>query len=104
MWHAHALSVELEDVEGNVVSIDVSTPAGVLQIIGEIERADRVLYVRKTHLGGLSPGVLGLQGLRAVALKIMEEADADEIVIQGNARSTGKRKGRVPRPIRYRRC
>jgi hypothetical protein len=104
MWRAHDLSVEVEDVEGNVVSIDVRTPAGVVQVIREIELVDRVLYVRKTHIGGLSSGAAGLQGLRAIALKIMEEVGADEIVIEGNARSTGRRKGRVPRPIRFQGC
>jgi len=33
----------------------------------------------------------------------MEEADVDETVIEGSARSTGRHKSSVPRPIRFRR-
>jgi hypothetical protein len=50
---------------------------------------------------GLTPGALGRAGLNAIGRKLLEEADVDQIVIQGGARTTGRGKGRRPRPFRF---
>ena len=101
MWKADDIIIEIDLVDDPVLVALVTTPAGLLEVIGEVRRVGRVLHVERAHVQGLSRGALGRNGLNAIARRVLEEADVDEIVIAGGARTTGRRQGRIPRPIRF---
>jgi hypothetical protein len=98
MWTEADIFVEYE-VDGSVVSITLSTPAGVVSILGEMTTVGDELHIIRAHMGGLSPGALGRSGLNAIGRKLLELANVEKIVIQGSARTTGRRKGTVPGKI-----
>jgi hypothetical protein len=101
MFGLEDVFIEIDTVDEDVLLVDVITPVGTVSIMGNAEFVDRVLYVRKTHVDGLTPGALCRRGLNLVGQKMLEVADVDEIVIEGGARSTGLRKGKAPRVIRF---
>lgn len=47
------------------------------------------------------PGALGRHSLNAVARKLLEEADAGALVVEGGVRTTGARPGRAPKRFRF---
>jgi hypothetical protein len=81
--------------------VTITTPAGTIEIIGSVTLRERVLHLDRVHVQGLTPGALGRSGLNAIGRKLLEEADVDEIVIEGGARTTGRNKGKRPRPFRF---
>jgi hypothetical protein len=101
MWSPDQIEVEIDEADHPVMIVTITVPTGVLELIGSVVRVGRVLQVDGAHVQGLSPGALGRAGLNAIGRKLLEEADVDEIVIQGGARTTGRNKGRRPRPIRF---
>ena len=100
-WTPAQISVEIEDVDHPVAMVVIGTPAGEIRLIGSLSIVGRVLHIDAAHVGGLAAGALGRAGLNAIGRKLLEVADVDQIVIQGGARSTGRNKGKVPRPIRF---
>jgi hypothetical protein len=101
MWDADEIAIEINLVDHPVAIVRITVPIGTLDVIGSISRVGRVLHIDGAHVQGLTPGALGRAGLNATGRKLLEEADVDEIVIEGGARTTGRRKGSRPRPIRY---
>ena len=101
MWASEEITIEIGLVEDEVMIVEITTPAGMVQIIGNVTRVGRVLHVRKAHIDGLHGGALGRAGLNAIGRKLLEEADVDEIVIEGGTRTTGKNPGRPPRVFRF---
>jgi hypothetical protein len=95
MWTAAHIVAEYE-IDGPAVAITLTTPAGVVTILGEMTIVDDELHIIRAHIGGLSPGALGRRGLNAIGRKLLEMANVEKIIIQGSARTTGKRKGRIP--------
>jgi hypothetical protein len=101
MWAVDEISIEIEDVDHPVAVVIITTPAGPLSLIGGISIVGRVMRVDRAHVEGLEIGTLGRAGLNAIGRKLLEIADVDEIIIQGGTRTTGRTKGKVPRPIRF---
>jgi hypothetical protein len=101
MWSNTQITIEIEDCEHPVILVKIVTPAGTVDLVGEVAIDGRIMKIDGAHVGGLSPGKLGRAGLNAVGRKLLEVADVDEILIQGGARSTGRRPGTVPRIIRF---
>jgi hypothetical protein len=101
MWTSDQINIEIEAADHPVMIVTVTTPIGTIEIIGSVTRRGRVLRLDRVHVQGLAPGALGRAGLNAIGRKLLEEADVDEIVIQGGARTTGRNKGKQPRPIRF---
>jgi hypothetical protein len=104
MWSPDDITCEVDPAsEGAEVILTITTPIGVLQIMGEIVRLDReVLEIDRAHIGGLSPGACGRAGLNAIGRKLLELLDVKEITLQGSARTTGRKgPGHVPRRIRF---
>jgi hypothetical protein len=101
MWSEADVTVEIDQVDRDVMIVVITTPVGRLQIIGEITQTGRVLHVRKAHVEGLHPGALSRSGLNALGRKLLVEADVDQIIIEGGTRTTGKNPGRPPRPFRF---
>ena len=101
MWSLDEIVVEIVEAEGPIVAVEITTPVGRLEMLGAIHRVGRLLHCKGVHIDGLRPGALGRSGLNAIGRKLLAEADVDEIVIEGGARSTGRTRGRVPRQIRF---
>lgn len=98
MWTEADIVAEYE-IDGPVVSITLITPVGVVSILGEMTIIDDDLHIIKAHVGGLHQGALGRDGLNAIGRKLLEMANVKKIIIQGSPRTTGRRKGTVPRKI-----
>jgi hypothetical protein len=101
MWSLDEITIELTEAEPPLVIVKIATPVGRLELTGEVRRVGRVLYCERVHIQGLGPGVLGRAGLNAVGRKILAEIDVDQIVLEGSSRTTGRRAGQTPRPIRF---
>ena len=95
MWTEAHLVAQYE-IDGPVVSITLTTPVGVVSILGEMTIVGDDLHIIRAHVGGLYPGALGRSGLNAIGRKLLEMADVKKIIIQGSARTTGRRKGTTP--------
>jgi hypothetical protein len=101
VWTTDQISIEIEVVEHPVAVPVIATPAGTLSLIGSISIVGRAMRIDRAHVEGLEIGALGRAGLNAIGCKLLEIADVDEIIIQGGTRTTGRTKGKVPRPIRF---
>ena len=101
MWAATEITIEIDAVDHPVMIVSITVPIGVLEIIGSVTLVGRTLRIDGAHVQGLRPGTLGRAGLNAIGRKLLEAADVDEVVIQGGVRTTGQRKGKIPRPIRF---
>ena len=103
MFGASEVFVEIADVERDALLVEVLTPVGRCMILGNVRQVGRILYVDRAHIGGLLPGALGRAGLNVIGRKFLEQANVDEIVIEGSTRTSGRMAGRTPRTIRLRR-
>ncbi len=101
MWASDQLAVEIDIVDGREVILIVRTPVGPVSLIGTVTLTADVLNLDGVHVGGPGPGRVGRDGINAIARKIMEELDVQEILAQGGIRTTGRRTGKVPRPFRF---
>lgn len=101
MWTLERIEVTVSDVDGDVMLVSISTPVGCVEILGRVAVIDGLLIVEAAHVQGLTPGALGRAGLNAIARKLMREADAHGIVVEGSTRTTGGTRGRKQRPFRY---
>jgi hypothetical protein len=101
MMESGKIAIEVSLVDEEVMLVEITTPVGTVEVLGNVTRVGRVLYIRKAHIDGLYPGALRRSGLNAICQKILEEADVDQIVVEGGSRSTGKNRGRVPKAFRY---
>jgi hypothetical protein len=84
--------------------MDGRTPVGMIEIIGEFayDPLQRILNVNNAHVQGLHSGALGRAGLSSIGRKLLDEADVEEIIVQGGTRTTGARPNH--RPPRFRIC
>ena len=105
MWSTNDISFEFDDTGTSdpVVTVEVTTPDGVLVIMGEPKQERRTLIVEGVHIHGIGigPNGLGPAKLRVVAQAILEGMDYDELIVEGAARTTGAQQGRRPKPIRF---
>ena len=103
MWSSAEITIEIDEVDHPVMIVTITAPVGVLEMIGAVTMIGRTLRIDNVHVQGLAPGALGRAGLNAIGRKLLEEANADEIVIKGGARTTGAgpKRGRRPPPFRY---
>jgi hypothetical protein len=101
MWSSNDVEIEIDLVEDPVAILVIRTPIGVLELIGSFSLVERVLSIDRVHVQGLAVGSLGRAGLNAIGRKLLEVADVDQIVVQGGVRTTGRNKGKLPRPIRF---
>jgi hypothetical protein len=103
MWGLDTIHIEIELAEHPVMIVNITTPAGRISLLGSVSIVGQVLHIDKAHVDGLRPGKLGRAGLNAIGRKLLDVANVEEIIIQGATRSTGRYKGKIPRPIRFRR-
>jgi hypothetical protein len=100
-WTEAEIGIDIVEAEGRLVIVRLTLPVGVVEIMGFVSRIGRAVRIEDAHIQGLSPGALGRAGLNAIGRKLLENADAEEIIIEGSARSTGRNAGRKPRTIRF---
>jgi hypothetical protein len=105
MWTVHDLEIELEDelTDGQVVTARIATPGGVLLVMTEVEQQGCELTLDRLHMHGerLGPNELGPHRLRQLANAFMEWMDLDAVIVKGAARTSGARRGNLPRPLRF---
>jgi hypothetical protein len=85
-----------------VVTIRMSTPVGVVELVAEVAEDGRSLQLRRMHVqSAVAPNAIGLANWRLIANVVMELMGYDEIIVEGAVRTTGARPGRRPQPIRF---
>jgi hypothetical protein len=60
-----------------VVTVFVSTPAGVLKVMAEPGWMGRALVLRGLHMQDLRPNAVGAANLMVIAEAVMQRPDAD---------------------------
>ena len=95
------LGIENDGSEGDVITIRVGTPAGIVSVMGEVAIEGRPLVLRDVHIGGAGPNSVGIANLRAIAEIVLERIDCDEARVEGVARTTGANPGHRPRVLRF---
>lgn len=101
MWLSGQVTIEIEVVEGSEMIVIIGTPAGTIEIVGNVTLVGGRLTIDGAHVQGLSPGALRWAGLNAIGCRILEETGASSLIIQGGIRTTGRNRGRRPSPIRF---
>ena len=105
MWTADDIEIELEDelTDGQVVTARITTPAGVLLVMAEVEQQGRELLLDRLHIHGetLRPNELGPHRLRQIAHALIEWMDVDAIIIKGATRTSGANRDNFPRSLRF---
>jgi hypothetical protein len=96
-----AIDLETDACEGDLATIRITTPAGVIEIMGHVDFQGRTLLVRNAHIQGLRANAVGRANLHVIAKALLERIDCDEIRIEGEARTTGANPGHRPREIRF---
>jgi len=108
VWTVADLEIAILDPlsAGSVLTVQISTPAGPLLVMAEVESYDRELVLAGLHIQAetLGPNSLGWARLRQIARALAEKADVDCIVIKGAARTTGAGPGRTPSQLRFARA
>src|SRR3954467_1673633 len=103
MWRIAQIGFEIEESDPPCMQVAFVTPIGRVQLLGNVTIEGRILTISDAHIGGLSANKLGRAGLNALGRKLLEEADVDQIIVQGSARTSGRWNGHIPRPVRFRR-
>jgi hypothetical protein len=105
VWTAADIEIILDDdlTDDPVVTARILTPAGELLVMAKVEVLGRELVLRGLHMLGVTlvPNELGWPRLRQLADAVMEGMDVDAIVIEGAVRTSGARRGHVPRTLRF---
>jgi hypothetical protein len=94
------IDVVIEEEDDGIVIIRLLTDIGTIIIIAHLYLDGNELVAEGAHVEGLWPGAIGagIWRLGCQLLRRLENVDA--IRIHGGIRTTGKGKGKAPRPIR----
>lgn len=101
MWSLDKLTIEVSDVEHEIMLVAITTPLGRIDFLGHVSVRDGWLWIEAAHVQGLRPGALGRAGMNAIARKLMGEADVQGVVVEGSTRTTGRAQGRIQRAFRF---
>ena len=102
VWTPDQISFELDELTDDpVVTIEITTPAGIIKFMAEAEDTGAVLVLRGAHIQGEASGLIGPGNLRLIARVVFERLGYDAIEIEGAARTTGVSPGRTPRRLRF---
>ena len=82
--------------------IVITTPAGTIDVMAEIDEIGNTLRLTRTHVQSESgANALGVRRLRVIADAAMERMDYDAIEVEGGALTTGAGPGRTPGGLRF---
>ncbi len=105
VWTSADIEIVLDDelTDDAIATVRIVTPLGELLVMAEAEQNERELVLHRLHIQGdtLGPNDLGPAHLRQLARAVMERMDFDAIIIEGATRTSGTRRGRVPRTLRF---
>jgi hypothetical protein len=99
MWNTDQLTLVIEIIEGNTIQVAITTPAGLVLLLGDVTFEGELLRIDGAHIDGPGRGSLKRAGLNAIARKLVEFANVKKVCVQGGTRGTGRRKGTIPRLI-----
>jgi hypothetical protein len=98
-----AFDIVYDASEGTVVTVRIAIAGASVELMGEIGEHGRTLLVTGVHIAVRGPaGLLTKRTMAAIAHRVMQEMDYDEIIVEGAARTTGSRPGHRPRRFRFR--
>jgi hypothetical protein len=105
MWAVGDISFDLaaDLTDDPVVTVFVTTPAGLVTLIGEVFDRGAVLVLRGVHIQDATPNRIGAANLMVMAQALMERLEYDGLEIEGAARTTGANPGHRPGRLRFRR-
>jgi hypothetical protein len=105
VWQRDQVNFRLHEelCAGDIVTLEVLTPAGTVVMMEEPEDVGRTLIVRGVHIHSEPLHQVGTANLGVIAQAPMQRYDYDEIVIEGARRESGLHAGQFPRDVRYRR-
>ena len=83
--------------EGDIVTIRVETPAGLVAIMAKVAFAPGFVQLKGTHIEGGGPRTIGPANLRVLVKFLMKRFEVHEAIIEGAARTTGANPGHRPR-------
>ena len=96
-WRHSDISIEMvdEDSSDPIVTLEITTPVGVITVMAEFRLMGRIVGVKGAHIEsrGISRNDIGVPNLRVIAQTAMEIFDYDGIVIEGAIRATGCQPG-----------
>jgi hypothetical protein len=95
------IDLETDACEGDLATIRITTPAGVIEILGIVDFQGRTLLVRDAHIQGLRANAVGRANLHVIAKAFLERIDCDEVRIEGATCTTGASLGSRPREMRF---
>jgi hypothetical protein len=103
MWTSAQIAFDLvEELTADpVVTVNVATPAGVMKLMGELERIGRTLVLHGRHMQHPAPNVVGAANLIVLADVAMQRMHFDELIVAGGLRTTGSNPGSRPRVLRF---
>ena len=104
MWRPDEVIFDIvaEGTDDPVISVSITTPAGVFEIMAECIDEGRTLRLKEAHIQSEAlDRTINIGVLRSVAEIAMERMDYDELIIEGSPRTTGARPGHRPRPLRF---
>jgi hypothetical protein len=105
VWTSADIEIVLYDdlTDGTIATVRLLTPLGELLVMAEVELYRRELVLRRLHIQGetLGRNDLGPGHLRQLVRGVMERMEFDAIIIEGAARTSGSRRDRVPRILRF---
>jgi hypothetical protein len=97
-----SLELQPDASDGDILTIRVVTPAGWVDIMGDIDITGRCLMVFRAHIQSENgANRVGVANLRVIAKVVLERMDCDEARIEGADRTTGARPGHRPRIVRF---
>ncbi|MEO1483652.1 MAG: hypothetical protein AAFU77_16200 [Myxococcota bacterium] len=79
--------------------IEATTSEGrALEVMFDEVAEGNKLSLRKSHIDGATPGAVGIRELKGMIREYGRERGFGQVILEGARRSTGRMKGRVPRP------
>lgn len=91
--------IEIKDVDGGVVFVQIVTDAGTVDVVAEMAMEGSDLIVKGVHVGHLGIGIIGTKLLSLACQILRSLGDVEAIRIHGARRTTGRQAGTIPRPI-----
>lgn len=96
------IAIDEVDPDGETFLATIHIRGLILQVAGRILTwTAKDLHIAEVHVQGGTPGSLGRAGLNELGRMILRECNVQNAVIEGAVRTTGRRRGSKPDPIRF---
>jgi hypothetical protein len=95
------MPVEILLDENDTINAIVSVPQVSVEIIATIKREGDTIWLGALHLERLTGGPVDRRNIELLCAELCRYYQADNLVIQGARRTTGRSAGSIPRTIRY---